>query len=48
MTAKNPANYENKLKETCKFEQKLINFNEFNNIEEQEFKQKAKKRKAAK
>ena len=49
MTAKNPANYENKLKETCKFEQKLItNFNEFNDIEEQEFKQKAEKRKAAK
>ena len=49
MTAKNPANYENKHKETCKFKQKLItNFNEFNDIKEQELKQKAEKRKAAK
>ena len=48
-TAKNPANYENEQKETCEFKQKPItNFNEFNNIEEQELKQKAKKCKAAK
>ena len=49
MIAKNPANYKNEHKETCEFEQKPItNFNEFNDIEEQELKQKAEKCKAAK
>ena len=38
--AKNPVNYENEHKETCKFEQKPIkNFDEFSNTEEQEIKQ---------
>ena len=48
-TAKNPANYESERNESCKFEQKLMkNFDEFSNSEEQELKQRAEKRNAAK
>ena len=48
-TAKNPANYESKRNESCKFEQKpMKNFDEFSDSEEQELKQHAKKRNAAK
>ena len=49
MTAKNPAMYENERKETSEFEQKSIkNFDEFNDEEEREIKEKAEKRLAAK
>ena len=48
-TAKNPANYESKRNESCKLEQKpMKNFDEFSDSEEQELKQHAEKRNAAK
>ena len=47
VTAKNPVNYKTERKETCEFEQKPIkNFNKFNDVEEEELKQKAEKRNA--
>ena len=47
-TAKNIENYEKEWQETCEFEQKPIkNFNQFSDSEEQQIKEQAEKRKAA-
>ena len=47
-TAKNIKNYENERQDTCEFEQKPIkNFDQFSDSEEQQIKERAKKRNAA-
>ena len=42
---KNPQNYENNHAETCVFEQKPINNDKFNEVEEKEVKERVEKRK---